>query len=122
MSTITRLAPDQATPTLLEPEGPRPAKAGSRSPSYDADKAKILARLRRIEGQVRGITRMVEEDQYCVDILTQISAIVAALRGTGLLVLEDHIRGCVVGADPENLEGVLDELTGAIERFTKSVG
>jgi DNA-binding FrmR family transcriptional regulator len=122
MSTITSLAPAQATPTPGDPKEPRPIEAHKHSPSYGADKAKILARLRRIEGQVRGVTRMVEEDKYCVDILTQISAIVAALRGTGLLVLEDHIRGCVVGADPENLEGVLDELTGAIERFTKSVG
>ena len=93
-----------------------------RHASYAEDKTKILARLRRIEGQVRGVTRMVEEDKYCVDVLTQLSAIIAALRGTGLLVLEDHIRGCVVNADPEDREAVLDELTGAIERFTKGVG
>jgi DNA-binding FrmR family transcriptional regulator len=90
--------------------------------SYAEDKAKILARLRRIEGQVRGVTRMIEEDKYCIDVLTQLSAIIAALRGTGLLVLEDHIRGCVVGAEPQDREAVLDELTGAIERFTKGVG
>ncbi|MDQ4044922.1 MAG: metal-sensitive transcriptional regulator, partial [Chloroflexota bacterium] len=64
--------------------------------SYSADKAKILARLRRMEGQVRGVQRMIEEDKYCVDVLTQISSIVAAARSVGLLVLEDHIRGCVV--------------------------
>jgi CsoR family transcriptional regulator, copper-sensing transcriptional repressor len=120
MSTI---APPQTNATPPDSEVLRPAEAAHhRSTSYGADKAKILARLRRIEGQVRGVTRMVEEDKYCVDILTQISAIVAALRGTGLVVLEDHIRGCVVGADPADLDGVLDELTGAIERFTKSVG
>lgn len=90
--------------------------------SYSADKAKILARLRRIEGQVRGVQRMVEEDAYCVEVLTQISSIIASLRSTGMLVLEDHIRGCVVGASEENQEDVLDELTGAIERFVKSVG
>jgi DNA-binding FrmR family transcriptional regulator len=90
--------------------------------SYGEDKAKILARMRRIEGQVRGVSRMIEEDKYCIDVLTQLSAIIAALRGTGLLVLEDHIRGCVVGADPADREAVLDELTGAIERFTKGVG
>ena len=90
--------------------------------SYAHDKAKILARLRRIEGQVRGVGRMVENDQYCVDVLTQISAIIAALRTTGLLVLEDHVRGCVMGAGPEDREAVLDELTSAIERFTRSVG
>ena len=96
-----------------------------RSTSYAHDKAKILARLRRMEGQVRGVQRMVDEDQYCVDVLTQLSAIIAAARQTGLLVLEDHIRGCVLGTcrhghgDPEE---VVDELTGAIERFTRSAG
>ncbi|MGH2530822.1 MAG: metal-sensitive transcriptional regulator [Thermomicrobiales bacterium] len=92
-----------------------------RSTSYADDKAKILARLRRIEGQVRGVARMVEEDKYCVDVLTQLSAAVAGLRATGLLVLEDHIRGCVIGADPADREATLDELMTAIERFNRSV-
>ncbi len=90
--------------------------------SYDADKARILARLRRIEGQVRGVHKMVEDDKYCVDILTQISAVIAGLRATGLVVLEDHIRGCVVNGDPEQQEVLIDELMGAIERFNRSVG
>jgi CsoR family transcriptional regulator, copper-sensing transcriptional repressor len=90
--------------------------------SYDADKARILARLRRIEGQVRGVHKMVEEDKYCVDVLTQISAIVAGLRATGQVVLEDHIRGCVLGATPDEREEVLEELMTAIERFNRSVG
>ena len=93
--------------------------------SYAADKAKILARLRRIEGQVRGVQKMVEEDQYCVDVLTQLSAIIAAARNTGLLVLEDHIRGCVLGTcrhGHEDREEILTELTGAIERFTRTAG
>ena len=89
--------------------------------SYAHDKAKIQARLRRIEGQVRGVQRMVEEDKYCVDVLTQLSAIIAGARAVGLLVLEDHIRGCVVDAEPENREDVLKELTTAIERFTRAV-
>ena len=96
-----------------------------RSTSYAADKAKILARLRRMEGQVRGVQRMVEEDQYCVDVLTQLSAIIAAARQTGLLVLEDHIRGCVLGTcrhGHEDQEEIVDELSGAIERFTRSAG
>lgn len=93
-----------------------------RSTSYATDKAKLLARLRRIEGQVRGVQRMVEEDQYCLDVLTQLSAIIAGARATGLLVLEDHIRGCVVGAGPDDREAALDELTEAIERFTRTVG
>ena len=98
-----------------------PATGHKHGPSYANDKAKILSRLRRIEGQVRGVERMVENDQYCVDVLTQMSSIISALRATGLLVLEDHIRGCVVGADKDDQEAVLDELNGAIERFVRSV-
>ncbi len=82
---------------------------------------KILGRLKRLEGQVRGVHKMVEEDKYCVDVLTQISAVVAGLRATGLLVLEDHIRGCVIGSDPADQEATLDELMSAIERFNRSV-
>lgn len=92
------------------------------SASYEADKARILTRLRRIEGQVRGVHKMVEDDKYCVDVLTQISAIVAGLRATGLVILEDHIRGCVIAADPEEQDAVLDELMSAIERFNRGIG
>jgi DNA-binding FrmR family transcriptional regulator len=95
------------------------------STSYAHDKAKILARLRRMEGQVRGVQRMVEEDQYCLDVLTQLSAVIAAARQTGLLVLEDHVRGCVLGAehaDDIDREELLTELIGAIDRFGRSVG
>jgi DNA-binding FrmR family transcriptional regulator len=90
--------------------------------SYYADKAKILARLKRIEGQVRGISRMVDEEQYCIDILTQISAVIASTRSVGMLVLEDHIRGCVMNASSDRREETLDELNLAIERFVRSVG
>ena len=97
------------------------------STSYAHDKAKIMARLRRMEGQVRGVQRMVEEDQYCLDVLTQLSAIIAAARQTGLLDLEDHIRGCVASAyrdgnEEEHREELLTELIGAIDRFGRSVG
>ena len=94
-----------------------------RTTSYAEDKPKILARLRRMEGQVRGVQRMVEEDQYCIDVLTQLSALIAAARQTGLLVLEDHIRGCVLGTcrhGHENKDEMLAELTEAIERFTRT--
>lgn len=90
------------------------------SDSYQADKARILARLRRMEGQVRGVQRMVEEEKYCVDVLTQLSSIIAAARSIGLVILEDHIRGCVV--DSDDPEAAATELIEAIERFTKSVG
>ena len=92
-----------------------------RSTSYAHDKAKILTRLRRIEGQVRGVAKMVEEYKYCLYILTQLSAIIAGSRATGLLVLEDHIRGCVVNAAPEEREAALTELMAAIARFNRSV-
>jgi DNA-binding FrmR family transcriptional regulator len=88
--------------------------------SYGRDKDRILTRLRRMEGQVRGVQRMVEEDKYCVEILTQLSSIIAASRAIGLVLLDDHIRGCVINADDK--EASIQELTEAIERFTKSVG
>lgn len=96
-----------------------------RSTSYAKDKRNILTRLRRMEGQVRGVQKMVEEDQYCVDVLTQLSAIMAAARQTGLLVLDDHIRGCVMGTcehGHENSEEILTELSEAIGRFTRAAG
>jgi DNA-binding FrmR family transcriptional regulator len=104
----------------IVPDDEPSAVAAETSASYSADKAKILARLRRMEGQVRGVQRMIEDDKYCVDVLTQISSIIAAARAVGLLVLEDHIRGCVVNARDE--EATITELTDAIERFTRSVG
>lgn len=94
-----------------------------RSTSYGDDKSKILARLRRMEGQVRGVQKMVEEDQYCLDVLTQLSAIISAARTAGLLILEDHIRGCVLGTcehDHTDKEEMLTELTAAIERFSRT--
>lgn len=91
-----------------------------RSTSYAADKADILKSLNRIEGQVRGVARMVEEDQYCVDVLTQLSAIMSAARRVGLLVLEDHIRGCVLNGHADDQEALVAELTEAIERFTRA--
>ncbi len=114
---------DPQTDQTLVTEDAEPAVR--RSTSYAHDKAKILARLRRMEGQVRGVQRMVEEDQYCLDVLTQLSAVIAAARQTGLLVLEDHVRGCVLGpehADEIDREELLTELIGAIDRFGRSVG
>jgi DNA-binding FrmR family transcriptional regulator len=112
------------TPTLTSADATAVAD-GRRSTSYAHDKTKILARLRRMEGQVRGVQRMVEEDQYCLDVLTQLSAVIAAARQTGLLVLEDHVRGCVMeaeDADDIDREALLSELIGAIDRFGRSVG
>lgn len=100
-----------------------PTAPVKRSTSYAKDKRDILTRLRRMEGQVRGVQKMVEEDQYCVDVLTQLSAIMAAARQTGLLVLDDHIRGCVMGTcahGHESSEEILAELSEAIARFTRA--
>ena len=88
--------------------------------SYHQDKDRSRARLGRVEGQVRGLRRMVEEDRCCGDVLTQISSLIAAARSIGLVLLEDHIRGCVMNADDK--EASIQELTDAIARFTKSVG
>ena len=114
-----------ATETETETDEAASAGPTRTSTSYAHDKAKILARLRRMEGQVRGVQRMVEEDQYCLDVLTQLSAIIAAARQTGILVLEDHIRGCVMGSQgtaDEDREELLAELIGAIDRFGRTVG
>lgn len=67
------------------------------SPGYTASRDELLTRLGRVEGQVRGVARMVEEDRYCIDILTQISAIRAALDRVAMGVLDGHVRHCVVG-------------------------
>ena len=87
----------------------------------EESKADLLARLRRVEGQVRGIQRMLEENVYCVDVLNQISAVVAATEKVGLMLLEDHIRGCVAEAiGSKNGEEKIDELTAVLERFLKA--
>lgn len=87
---------------------------------YYEHKADVLTRLRRVEGQIRGLQRMVEEDSYCIDILTQISAASNALKKTAVALLDDHIRHCVT--DPTRAEGkdMVAEATAAIERLVKS--
>lgn len=84
-------------------------------------KDQLTNRLKRIEGQVRGVQKMVEEDRYCVDILTQISAINAAMKKVSLQLLEDHTKHCVADAikDGEG-EASIEELMTVFERFTKS--
>jgi DNA-binding FrmR family transcriptional regulator len=87
---------------------------------YANDKDKLAARLGRIEGQVRGVSRMVAEDQYCIDILTQVSAIKAALDQVSLLLLEDHVKVCVVDAVRDGDAQKVDELLGAVARFARA--
>ncbi len=86
--------------------------------SYGYRKDELGRRLSRIEGQVRGIGRMVDDEQYCVDILTQIAAVQAALDRVALGVLEDHVNGCVSSAVPtEEGRNRLSELMGVLDRF-----
>jgi len=87
---------------------------------YAADKAKLLARLSRVEGQVRGVSRMVADDKYCIDVLTQVSAIKAALDQVSLLLLEDHVKGCVVASVREGSNDKVDELIDAVARFARA--
>ena len=90
---------------------------------YDDDKAKVIARLRRIEGQVHAITQMVEDDKYCIDILTQISASNSALKSVALLLLDDHLNHCVRQASIQGGEVAdekLAEASAAIARLVKS--
>jgi len=89
---------------------------------YSQDAEQYLNRLRRIEGQVRGIQRMVSEDKYCIDVLTQISAIQSALDSVALGLLEDHLSHCVVqaGKDPDIQKEKIHEATRAIARLVKS--
>jgi DNA-binding FrmR family transcriptional regulator len=86
---------------------------------YSATKDQLLKRLRRIEGQVRGIEGMVEDDRYCVDVLTQISAIQAALDKVALGLLDDHTRHCVMGADSDDQADKTDELMAAVGRLMR---
>ena len=88
------------------------------------DKAALSKRLHRIEGQVRGIERMVDDDRYCIDILTQISAVNTALESLALSILDDHVRHCVAGAlasgDTADAQAKTGELLEAVRRFAKT--
>jgi CsoR family transcriptional regulator, copper-sensing transcriptional repressor len=89
-----------------------------RMASYSATKDQLLARLKRIEGQTRGVQKMVDEDRYCIDVLTQISAIQAALDKVALGLLDDHVKHCVVGgAGPGTQEELTDEMMAAVGRL-----
>jgi CsoR family transcriptional regulator, copper-sensing transcriptional repressor len=85
------------------------------------DKEKIQNRLRRIEGQVRGVQRMVDEEAYCVDVLTQISSVVSAMEKVGALLLKDHVEHCVRESieKGEGADEKIEELTSAVERFLR---
>ena len=87
---------------------------------YYEHKDDVLARLRRIEGQVRGLQRMVDNDVYCIDILTQITAATNALKKVAVALLDDHMRHCVAGAAHDGGKDMVAEATAAIERLVKT--
>jgi DNA-binding FrmR family transcriptional regulator len=86
---------------------------------YTASKDQLLKRLKRVEGQVRGVQGMVEDDRYCIDIITQISAAQAALDKVALGLLDEHARHCVMGADGDEQADKTDELMAAVGRLMR---
>ena len=122
------------TPEVVSPEGStaeiRVADqqvTGGAVHGYSPDKAAYLRRLKRIEGQVRGIARMVDEDQYCIDILTQVAAVNSAMHAVSLGLLENHLQHCVVAAaqeaktsgSSEAVDAKVKEATQAISRLLR---
>jgi DNA-binding FrmR family transcriptional regulator len=100
------------------------AAEAARTYGYSEQKDRLLKRLARVEGQVRGVARMVEDDRYCIDILTQLAAADTALENVALAILEDHVKHCVAGAlasgDEADAEAKIDELLAAVRRFAKT--
>jgi DNA-binding FrmR family transcriptional regulator len=100
------------------------ASTDTQTYGYTRHKAELTARLARIEGQVRGIARMIEDDRYCIDILTQLGAVDTAVEAVALKVLEKHVEHCVAGAlasgDPEVANEKSRELLEAVQRFAKT--
>lgn len=121
MAKVSTADPGEAQPPAEQPSG-----TGNRG--YSPQKDAYLKRLRRIEGQVRGIQRMVDEDQYCIDILTQVAAINKALHSVSIGLLEEHIGHCVANAaaqshetgDPSTINERVAEATAAISRLLRS--
>ncbi len=94
------------------------------APGYADNKSDYLKRLRRIEGQIRGLQRMVDNDDYCIDILTQVSAATKALQSVAVGLVDEHLRHCVASAtrsgDESESDRIITEATRAIERLVKS--
>ena len=94
-----------------------------RLPGYQGNQDAVQRRLRRIEGQVRGLQRMVDDDAYCIDVLTQVSAVTRALQGVALELLEDHLEHCVrdaISTGGPEADAKVAEATAAIARLVKS--
>jgi len=96
-----------------------PATTAAPTRGYTATKEQLQMRLRRIEGQVRGIQGMVAEDRYCIEILTQIAAIQAALDKVALGLLDGHAQTCVIGAEPQDQDARKAEMMAAVGRLMR---
>ena len=98
-----------------------PAEGATHGYIKAKDKEQLENRLRRIEGQVRGVQRMVDEEAYCVDVLTQIASVVSALEKVGTILLKDHVEHCVRESieKGEDADDKIEELTTAVERFLR---
>ena len=88
---------------------------------YISDKGRYLARMRRIEGQARGIAKMIDEEKYCIDILTQISALTRALQGVATGLLDDHLGHCVLNAAKQGEDEALEKLQEASKAISRLV-
>ena len=89
-------------------------------PGYHDRKDEVRTRLRRIEGQVRGLQRLVDEDTYCIDVLTQVAAVTKALQGVAVTLLDEHVRHCVAGAAAGDTDAKVTEATDAIKRLLRT--
>ncbi len=108
-----------ATPSTLTSA----TTADSPAPGYSTTKAKQLTHLKRIEGQVRGLHRMVDEDTYCIDVLTQLASVTKSLQSLGLNLLDEHLRHCVrssITDSADHGDAKLDEAMAAISRLLRS--
>ena len=102
---------------MTTPDAPATSRADHFRHSYTKDKAQLVRRLARIEGQVRGISRMIEREEYCVDILQQTSALRAAVDSLAVLVLEDHVQGCVrTAAEHGDADRYVEEVVDVVRR------
>lgn len=114
-SSVQRHGPPTGKPR--ESSAGRTADHGTFRHSYSKDRAQLVRRLSRIEGQVRGIARMIEREEYCVDILQQTSALRAAVDAVSLLILEDHVQGCVrTAAEHGEADAYVDEVLDVVRR------
>jgi DNA-binding FrmR family transcriptional regulator len=107
-------------PTAHAGQGEHSQGAQHTLPGYISDKDALLTRLRRIEGQVRGLQRQVENETYCIDVLTQVSAATKALQSVALMLLDDHLGHCLNHAGPEERDAKIAEASQAIARLVRS--